>query len=194
VSVTRATRVASVLVLAAACACGCASQAPLVPEGPPPQTKRCPSPSDELAAHAQYERARATIAGCDELCGKTSNGGFRVIRANAELLEAARRGDRDAQALHGKLAFENAYLNGDGQLDEARIVEALAFLRLAMQRGSGLPGEFMPALGKLSLAKNGTLDGVAEAPLGDLPREWLVRAFESAERELACYPKLQPTR
>jgi hypothetical protein len=96
-------RFALLVALVTPLACGSAaqgtSQAPAVE--PARKFYDCPDPKAIAGARAHYEQAVKTLAGCDELCRKTKSGGFRVSQAMAELGEAARDGDRDAQALYG---------------------------------------------------------------------------------------------
>jgi hypothetical protein len=149
----------------------------------------CPDPKVALGARAKFDEAKRTLDACDELCRKTSNGGYRVAKAVELLHAAARDGDREAQALWGKTAFESAFLDsGDDNLPEAPIVESLAYLRLAARRGSPLAREFLPAVVELRLSGVGSLEGEPQAPLASIPREWLARAVDDADRALRCYP------
>jgi hypothetical protein len=186
------TRLVRLVALAAPIACG--SAAPGSSRTPAVEPDRnfydCPDAKAASGARAKFDEAKRTLDACDELCRKTSIGGFNVSRAIDLLHEAARDGDREAQALWGKTTFESAFLSSaDVDLPEEPLVESLAYLWLSARRGSSLAREFLPAIVELKLSRVGSLEGEPQAPLTNVRREWLARAIDDAERALRCYPE-----
>jgi hypothetical protein len=138
--------------------------------------ERCP-------ALPPRESTRAlSVAASGELEASRDGEHFVTARfepAMARLLEAARGGDRAAQALYGQTRFATMFGNEAPQAAQrAAYVEAIMFSRTAAlaERGAAAPAD-LTAVSPIGL----------DFPFSALPADWLQEAWAKADAWVDCH-------